>query len=301
MAGLLSGERLAIEPEGWERVASPRGRRSPVPSERLPQAHELTILISTEAEIHVKPLRIALLCNLKKHVALRFAAQASAGAPADALAEYDSEETVEGLRAALAAQGHEVIPLEGDETLLDTIRQVQARHLLQHLRGAARGFARIARAGHPGDAGHPLHRLQSADPCHQPGQGDDQADVARPGPAHRALPGVPARRRAAGGRADCASTSGLAFPLFVKPSREGTGMGINGDSVVHDEAELRRQVAWVLDTYHQPALVEPYLPGREFTVGIVGNRLCPDEAAALGRPGRFLRLRRVSRLSGAGR
>ena len=71
----------------------------------------------------------------------------------------------------------------------------------------------------------------------------------------------------------------LRFPLFVKPSREGTGMGINSSSVGEDEAGLRRQVAWVLSTYRQPALVEAYLPGREFTVGLVGNRLAPGEAA----------------------
>jgi D-alanine-D-alanine ligase len=65
----------------------------------------------------------------------------------------------------------------------------------------------------------------------------------------------------------------LAFPLFVKPVREGSGMGINEHSVVHDEADLRSQIAWIIDTYRQPALVEHYLPGREFTVGVIGNGL----------------------------
>lgn len=55
-------------------------------------------------------------------------------------------------------------------------------------------------------------------------------------------------------------------------------MGINARSIVHDEAELRAQVAWVIATYHQPALAEAYLPGREFTVGLVGNTRRPDEA-----------------------
>jgi D-alanine-D-alanine ligase len=69
----------------------------------------------------------------------------------------------------------------------------------------------------------------------------------------------------------------IAFPLFVKPVREGTGMGINGRSVVHDEAALREQVCWVIKTYRQPALVEGYLPGREFTVGLIGNSLAPGQ------------------------
>jgi D-alanine-D-alanine ligase len=67
----------------------------------------------------------------------------------------------------------------------------------------------------------------------------------------------------------------LTFPLFVKPVHEGSGMGINGHSVIYDEAELRQQVHWVIQTYRQLALVEGYLPGREFTVGLIGNILAP--------------------------
>jgi D-alanine-D-alanine ligase len=69
----------------------------------------------------------------------------------------------------------------------------------------------------------------------------------------------------------------LEFPLFVKPVREGSGMGINGHSVVYDEADMREQVRWVSRTYRQPALVEGFLPGREFTVGLIGNALRPGE------------------------
>jgi D-alanine-D-alanine ligase len=70
----------------------------------------------------------------------------------------------------------------------------------------------------------------------------------------------------------------LRFPLFVKPVHEGTGMGINDHSVVHNASGLRQQVEWVIQTYHQPALVESYLPGREFTVGLIGNtRLRAEE------------------------
>jgi D-alanine-D-alanine ligase len=65
---------------------------------------------------------------------------------------------------------------------------------------------------------------------------------------------------------------GLRFPLFVKPAREGTGMGVDLQAVVEDEARLRERVAYVIQTYRQPALVETYLPGREFTVGLLGRR-----------------------------
>ena len=64
----------------------------------------------------------------------------------------------------------------------------------------------------------------------------------------------------------------LHFPLFVKPSAEGTGAGVDVHAIVHDEAELRERVQYVITAYRQGALVEPYLDGREFTIGIIGNR-----------------------------
>jgi D-alanine-D-alanine ligase len=63
----------------------------------------------------------------------------------------------------------------------------------------------------------------------------------------------------------------LAFPLFVKPSREGTGMGVSAESIVHTVAELRDRLARQIKRYNQPILCEHYIEGREVTVGLVGN------------------------------
>jgi D-alanine-D-alanine ligase len=71
----------------------------------------------------------------------------------------------------------------------------------------------------------------------------------------------------------------LEYPLFVKPVSEGTGKGITEKSLVHSSDELKTMVEWILTGFHQPALVEEYLPGREFTVGIVGSG---DTAEAIG-------------------
>ena len=71
----------------------------------------------------------------------------------------------------------------------------------------------------------------------------------------------------------------LKYPLFVKPVSEGTGKGITEKSLVNTSAELSKMVEWILSEFRQPALVEEYLPGREFTVGIVGYG---DEAIAIG-------------------
>jgi D-alanine-D-alanine ligase len=71
----------------------------------------------------------------------------------------------------------------------------------------------------------------------------------------------------------------LKYPLFVKPVSEGTGKGITEKSLVNSPQELKAMVEWILTEFHQPALVEEYLPGREFTVGIIGSG---DEAVAIG-------------------
>jgi D-alanine-D-alanine ligase len=69
------------------------------------------------------------------------------------------------------------------------------------------------------------------------------------------------------------------FPAFVKPIAEGTGKGCEAGSLVHGRTELDAAVRRVVVRYKQPALVERYLPGREFTVGIAGNG---EDARVLG-------------------
>jgi D-alanine-D-alanine ligase len=71
----------------------------------------------------------------------------------------------------------------------------------------------------------------------------------------------------------------LPFPLFVKPVAEGTAKGITGTNKVNTRPELERECRRTWVTLHQPALVEEFLPGREFTVGIAGTG---RDAAALG-------------------
>lgn len=63
----------------------------------------------------------------------------------------------------------------------------------------------------------------------------------------------------------------LGFPLFVKPIAEGTSKGIDDKSIVSSREELFEICLKYLDRYRQPVLVETFLSGREFTVGIIGT------------------------------
>ncbi len=63
----------------------------------------------------------------------------------------------------------------------------------------------------------------------------------------------------------------LNFPMIVKPISEGSGKGIYASSFVHNTSELEREIERITSEYNQSALVEEFLPGREFTVAILGN------------------------------
>lgn len=73
--------------------------------------------------------------------------------------------------------------------------------------------------------------------------------------------------------------STLRFPLFIKPVAEGTGKGITPDSKIETADELAAGCAELLKKFRQPVLVEEFLPGREFTIGLTGTG---EEAIVLG-------------------
>lgn len=87
----------------------------------------------------------------------------------------------------------------------------------------------------------------------------------------------------------------IPYPLFAKPLSEGTGKGIGAMSLIASYDDLEKACVHMLKEYHQPVLVEKFLPGREFTVGITGtgseakvtgvieiNFLVQSESAAYG-------------------
>jgi D-alanine-D-alanine ligase len=63
----------------------------------------------------------------------------------------------------------------------------------------------------------------------------------------------------------------LPFPVFAKPIAEGSSRGVTGASINRDLESLQRCCAMLLEAYRQPVLVEAYLSGREFTVGVLGT------------------------------
>ena len=230
----------------------------------------------------MKKFCVALLANLKKN------APKFEGMPADQWDDLDSEGTVNNLVEAIRDGGHECEFLEGDVTLIDTVRKFKPDICFNICEG------------HFGDARESqvpalLEMLRI------PYTGSQVMTLAltldKPMTkrvlTYHDLPTPPFQVFE---RVDDPISSEMTFPMFVKPSREGTGMGISSDSIVKNEAELREQVRYVLNRYKQTALVERFIEGREVTVGVIGNlegpaarRLPEDEESPLIQAGlRFL-------------
>lgn len=222
-------------------------------------------------------MRVAVLANLKKN------APRWEGMSEDQWDDLDSEKTINGIVEALRRCGHEVTFLEASiwqpyslvqqlETYKPDIcfniaeshfgdgREAQVPALLEMLRIPYTGSKVLALA-------LALDKPMTKRVLHYHGLPTPEFQVFE--------------------RADepidedlINGNSELRFPMFVKPSREGTSMGVSVDSIVHNVEQLRAQVAAQLVRYNQPILAEHYIGGREVTVGMLGN-MKPNEARRL--------------------
>ena len=188
--------------------------------------------------------------------------------PPDADAEFEPIETVEALEGAIRLAGHVPVRIGSPRELLAALGR-GALPKLDCAFNIAEGWGTRNReawapvllemAGIPALGSDALTLSASLDKAWT-------LDLV-------AAAGVPVAGHASA--ASAAALEGLAlpgpFPLFVKPRWEGTAKGITPASRVEDGAALAREVARVVRDYRQPALIEPFLPGAEYTVTLIGN------------------------------
>ena len=185
------------------------------------------------------------------------------GVPPDAFADYDHIETIDSIRAAIETDGHQAMFIQADEDLPFALREEKPDicfNIAEGLGGDAREAqvpALLEMMKIPYTGSRVLTNGISLDKT-----------LTKRIWRDRRLPVAPFQEFLIG---DEALRADLEFPLFVKPAREGTGMGVDTNAIVNNEKELRERTDYIINTYQQPALVEMFLPGREFTVGILGR------------------------------
>ncbi len=190
------------------------------------------------------------------------------GDPPDADVEYEPEATVRALEAAILRLGHRPVRLGNPHALLAAIGKGELPALDAAL-SIAEGFGSRNReawapillelAGVPALGSDALTLSQSLDKA-----------MARTVVAAAGVPVAVGWVIEAVSELTHIDFSGH-WPLFVKPRWEGTAKGIGPSSRAADRADLAREVARIWRDYRQPALVEEFLGGAEFTVTLVGQ------------------------------
>jgi len=207
------------------------------------------------------PWKVAVLANIKEHDK-----PLPPDVPPDAGADFDYIETIDHIRAAIETDGHKTIFIQADRELPYELRKVKPDicfNIAEGLGGDAREAqipALLEMLKIPYTGSRVLTNAISLDKT-----------LTKRIWRDRGLPVAPFQEFNFGDE-PLRPELKQHFPLFVKPAREGTGMGVDQKAIVNDEAELRERANYIIQTYHQPALVETFLPGREFTVGIIGRR-----------------------------
>lgn len=204
-----------------------------------------------------RPWRVAVIANVKGDL------PHSSDGPADAGAEFDKKETIQAIQSAIESDGHTTVFLPADTNLPQRLTEVYPDICFN----ISEGMGGDGREAQVPALLEMLHIPYTASRVLANAVGLDKTMTKR---IWRDV-GLPIAEFQEFNSADEPLGEQMHFPMFVKPSREGTGMGMDGGAIVNNEEELRKRVAWVITSYHQPALVEEYLPGREFTVGVLGR------------------------------
>jgi len=206
-------------------------------------------------------MRIGLAYDLKESLQPRH------GVPDDALEEYDSIETVEAITSALKALDHEVIWLGGGREFLAAILHERVDIVFNIAEGRGDGRSREAQV--PGV----LEMLEipytgSAPQClaiclDKPLTKRIVATEGVRTPQWRVITDSEQLHEL--------SWNGFPFPVFLKPSHEGSSKGIRTGNMAEHIIQATKEITVLLDQYRQPVMVEEFIAGDEVTVGVLGN------------------------------
>lgn len=202
-------------------------------------------------------LRVGITYNLKKDFS------PTGNQPIDSFEEFDAEETIDAIQKVLEGDGHEVIRLGGGVQLVDRLRK-EPIDIVFNIAEGLRGRNREA------------HIPALLEFLNIPYTGSDPLTLSATLDKSMAKKivigeGIPTPRFRKIERIEELEGTELRFPLFVKLCYEGSSKGIRLDSKVLDARSLEEKVRGLIKNYGSPVLVEEFVGGPEFTVGVLGN------------------------------
>ena len=179
--------------------------------------------------------------------------------------DADDPDTIEHMTNHLKNLGHHIIPIEADETAFNIL--LKNRHKIDLAFNYAIGTggrdrdaqipSMLEMLGIPYTNSRPLTYALTA----------DKAKTKEVLIAH----GIPTPKYQVYEKPTDKLINNLHFPLIVKPTAQNASAGITNDSLVSSNKALRKQINWVIKTFSQPALVEEFLEGKEFSIPMLGN------------------------------
>ncbi len=199
-------------------------------------------------------MRIALTCNLKPRLSPTPSRE-------DYYAEWDDRGTIDAVAAALSESGM-VVTVEADEDIAENLKKAQPDMVFN----IAEGINSPSREsqvpvicellGIPYTGSDPFTLAM----CLNKARAKEVMSFHHiPTPAFQVLTHPEEL------------LNGLKFPVIVKPLWEGSSMGIRDDSLVFDRSDIPSRVERIVSEYRQPAILESFLSGREFTAALLGN------------------------------
>jgi len=180
----------------------------------------------------------------------------------DTFAEWDCEETIDALKSALEAGGHEVTMIEADKDAYEKFKVINPEFVFN----VAEGYSGCSR-----ESQIPA-MLEMLD---IPFTGSDSVTIGICHDKSRCKEilsyyNIPNSKFFITDAIHKVEEK-ISFPKFVKPLHEGSSKGIFNSSVVNNCAELRNEIVRIKECYNQPSLVEEFLDGKEFTIAMLGN------------------------------
>ncbi len=184
--------------------------------------------------------------------------------PLDCIVELDSEGTIRAVAKAIESRGHDVFLMEADKNFAEKLDKVKPDiifNMAEGLHGESReaqvpAVCELFKIPYTGSG-----ILSLALCLNKAFTNQLLSSKGFSIPAFHVISSL-----------DDDLKDGMKYPMIVKLNNEGSSMGLTEKSVVFSMQQLRSQVDYLFQTYKRPLLVQEYILGREFTVGILGNR-----------------------------